>query len=306
MTALLAVAGLAAGGLLLARPSDDAPDPGDGPHDDAPHDDTPYENTPADDAPAGPTLDASATLLFHDDFDGGLDRARWQTCHWWVDDGEGCTIATNDELQWYVPGNVDVADGVLELRAERRAVTGRTPEGAPVPFEYASGMVTTGRPTWELDDAPGFAFTYGRVEIRARVPGGEGLWPAFWLLPTTHDSLPEIDVLELFGSTDTAVFFLHWRDADGDRRSRGHEVRIDDLTTDWHVFGLDWGPGSLSWDIDGVEHWRVEGPEVPDEPMYLVANLAVGGVAVGPPDESTRFPARLLVDWVRVAAPAPG
>jgi beta-glucanase (GH16 family) len=78
-------------------------------------------------------------------------------------------------------------------------------------------------------------------------------------------------------------------------------VRTADLSVGWHTVVLDWAPGRLEWSIDGVTHHVVTGSEVPRQPMYLVANLAVGGPA-GAPTASTRFPASFLVDSVRVWA----
>lgn len=231
-------------------------------------------------------------LVLADDFSGsGLDRSRWGTCHWWGPDG--CTILTNDELEWYRPEQVAVRGGALRLTAEPRVtvVEGRT-------FPYASGMVSSGRPGDEPHHRPRVAFTYGRVEVRFRVPRGAGLWPAVWMLPVTNRELPEIDLLEVYGDRpDRPSMTLH--DTGGGRSRR--EVRTADLSEGWHTVALDWAPGRLAWSIDGTVHHTVLGPTVPAEPMYLVANLAVGGPA-GAPTEATRLPATFLVDDIRVWA----
>jgi beta-glucanase (GH16 family) len=230
--------------------------------------------------------------VFTDEFDGtALAASRWGTCHWWAPDG--CTILTNDELEWYQPSQVTVGDGVLRLTAEPGAVDAHDRH-----FPYVSGMVSSGRPGDRARDRARFAFTYGQVEVRFRIPRGAGTWPAIWMLPVTNESLPEIDLLEVRGQTpDLPALTLH--PATGARQRR--EVRTADLSTGWHVVTLDWAPRRLVWSIDGIERFRVTGAAVPAEPMYLVANLAVGGDA-GSPTAATPFPAHFLLDRVTVRA----
>ena len=235
--------------------------------------------------------DAPPRLAFRDDFDGQRpSRRRWSTCHWWA--RRGCTIASNHELEWYLPGQVRVRRGKLRLVAERRRVRGSDGNIHP----YRSGMISSGPPPGS--SRPKFAFRYGRAEIRARVPAGKGLWSAFWLLPANRESKPEIDVMEVLGHRrHTLEMHLHYRDGD-QVRQRGREWKH--LRPGWHTFAVDWRPGRLTWLLDGEVRWRVRGDAVPRERMYLVANLAVGGDWPGPPSAATRFPASLDVDWVKV------
>lgn len=229
--------------------------------------------------PGGPP---QGRALLDEGFSGrGLGRG-WATCHWWAPDG--CTILTNDELEWYQRSQVSVRDGALRLTAEPGAVDAHGRH-----FPYVSGMVSSG---------PSVAFTYGRVEARFRVPRGAGLWPAIWMLPASQEALPEIDLVEVRGARpDLPAMTFH--EADGGRRRR--EVRTADLSEGWHTVTLDWAPGRLAWAIDGTVHLVVTGDEVPDEPMYLVANLAVGGDG-GRPTAATPFPATFLVDHLTVRA----
>lgn len=250
----------------------------------------------AADARGGPPRGNGWRLVFAEEFDGpALDRERWTTCYWW--DQDGCTNLGNDELQWYQPEEVTVEDGVLRLTARADPIT--TPEGD---FAYRSGMVTTGRETSDLEDPLGFSFTYGYAEVRARVPAGRGLWPAFWLLPVTHESEPEIDVMEILGhDTDTFRAHLHFIDEDGEDTSRGSRWSGPDFSEGWHTFAIDWRPGSVTWYVDGVPRWRFDDVEhIPREPLYLLLNLAVGGDYPGSPDASTVFPATYEIDHVRV------
>ena len=164
-------------------------------------------------------------------------------------------------------------------------------------YPYTSGMISSGPGPGSR--SPRFAFRYGRAAVRARVPRGRGLWSAFWLLPADRESKPEIDVVEVLGHRPRTVEMnLHYRDGDGDVRQRGREWV--GLRRGWHTFAIDWRPGQLTWLVDGRRRWRVRGRAVPREPMYLVANLAVGGDWPGPPGPGTRFPASLDIDWIRV------
>jgi beta-glucanase (GH16 family) len=231
---------------------------------------------------------SGSDTLFADGFGGSkLDRGKWRRCHWWAT--RGCTIATNHEREWYLPGQVRVSGGRAHLVAERRETTGS--DGRRYPF--ASGMISTGPGP---ERKPRFAFTYGRAAIRAKLPNGDGLWPAFWLLPADRHSEPEIDVVEVQSDEpDTATMHLHYR-ADGEERSLGH--RWDGLEPGWHTFTVDWRPGRLTWLVDGETRWRVRGDMVPDEPMYLIVNLAVSQDP--PPTAETPDRSELAIDWVRV------
>lgn len=235
-------------------------------------------------------------LVLNEEFNGSqLDSTLWNRCHWWG--RNGCTIDSNNELQWYTPDGVAVADGALQLRAVRRPVVGS--DGAT--YDYRSGMVTSGRVSSDPKSLAKFAFLYGRMEVRARVPRGEGLWPALWLLPITNKSRPEIDLLEVRGSaTDRMSMHVHTTSPSGKRVSNGSRWVGQDLADGWHTFALDWRAGSLRWFVDGVQVWNVDGAMVPSEPLYIVANLAVGGDWPGPPSAATRFPSTFEIDYVRV------
>lgn len=236
-------------------------------------------------------------VLFEDTFDGpGLDTTAWNTCHWW-DDG-GCTIETNAELEWYLPSQVDVRDGALVLTAERADTPGA--DGRIYP--YRSGMVTTGPRTAEGGE-PRFAFTYGTVEARVRVPEGAGLWSALWLLPASRQARPEIDLFEVVGSRPNELL-MHFHPEDPAVPADGAAVTLPadaSFTSGWRDVRLDWEPGELRWYVDGELVWTRSGNDIPDEPMYLVANLAVGGVLAGTPDDLAAFPATFELDHVRVS-----
>jgi len=156
-----------------------------------------------------------------------------------------------------------------------------------------------------------FRFRYGRVEARARMPAGKGLWSAFWLLNAYYKQDqpedPEIDIIEAIGDrVNTANHAYHYRfDSNGDGFYDGIEstemrANISDFSADFHVYRVDWEEDRIVWYVDDVETGRVEGDQVSSEQMYLLANLAVGGSFPGPADETTPFPAKFELDYIRV------
>ena len=237
----------------------------------------------------------SWNIVFQDEFEESeIDESRWTACYWW--DRRGCTNLGTGELQWYRPDQRSIDDGMLRLWADEDPFEASDGEN----YRYRSGMVTSGRSTNDFDTLPRFGFTYGYVEARIRAPQGQGLWPAVWMLPLTHEARPEIDIVEVLGHRpEKYELHFHTRDDDGDRISFGGDYTGEELADGWHTVAVDWRPDAVVWMIDGVERWRVE-ELVPDEPMYLLANLAVGGEWPGAPDEFTEFPASFDIDYVRV------
>lgn len=221
-------------------------------------------------------------LTFSDEFDGDrLDYGKWTPKDPWG-------VVRNDELQAYIVKAFSVADGILRIRCEDEPAYY---DGAK--RDYRSGMMTT---------SGKFAQAYGRFEIRCQVPQGRGLWPAFWLLPDPPAWPPEIDVLEILGQEPDKVYFSHhWPDPanpDGDSLSQTGELKGIDFSDGFHTVAVEWAPGELRWFVDGVLRHRSR-QSVPDVPMFLLLNLAVGGWAERPTGE-TRFPAEFAVDYVRV------
>jgi beta-glucanase (GH16 family) len=236
-------------------------------------------------------------LALSADFEGNvLDEAVWTTCYWWNDGG--CTNLGNHELEWYQPDNVVLADGHLNLVARSQTATGWKGQR----FDYTSGMVTTGLYENEHRAVARFVFQYGLVEVRAKLPQGKGLWPAIWLLPETLGARPEIDIMEMLGDSPNRLqVHLHYDAPDHSAREAGQTIRTANLAKSWHVFGLRWEPKSITWYLDGVQVWRyAHAGSIPKQPMYLLINLAVGGDFPGPPAPTTRFPAEMLIDHVKV------
>ncbi len=236
-------------------------------------------------------------LVFREEFNGAtLDTRVWN-----VDNstfGEG-----NNELHCYSPENVELGEGSLLLTGTDQQTTCPGDKQR----EYGSGMITT------RDTA---AFRYAWFEVRARVPEGQGLWPAIWLSPNedAYGSWPrsgEIDLMELRGQNpDIARVNYHYADALGDRaQSPVDVVAVGPAFNEaFHTFGLRWTETDLTWFVDGSEVHSVSGwtsnvgpsPAPFDQRFFLRLNLAIGGNFPGSPDGSTPWPATMEVDYVRV------
>ncbi|MCR5880054.1 family 16 glycosylhydrolase [Phenylobacterium sp. J367] len=229
---------------------------------------------------------------FVDNFDSLQIGSVWKTNFGYAGDGlNSFTLPRNGEQQIYVSpdfkGTADwslglnpyaVKDGVLTITAQ--PVSAET-SGKMWGYQYASGM---------LDSH--YQQTYGYFEIRAELPHGQGLWPAFWLLGENND---EIDILEGLGS-DTKVPYnaIHSNSVPA--------AGLQNFTPDdngFHTYGALWSPQDIIFYIDGTEVWRTATPVDMHEPMHMIVNLAVGGHWAGAPDATTPWPAAMKVDYVK-------
>ena len=214
-----------------------------------------------------------------------LDTSIWNTCHWWGDHGMHDRDPMTS-LSGTCPEQVSVSDGALRLTADRDPTRGSDGKDT-----YRSGMVTTG-PTEYDDSEAKVSWTYGTVEARLRVPAGRGLWPALWMLPARPVS-PGLKSTSWRSSGRTRAEHHALPPERPERRKPVEAVPAAGrkaLAEGWHTIRLDWHPERLTFFVDGKEVWRVTGDQVPDEPMYLVINLAVGGVYPGPPDRDHQVP----------------
>lgn len=232
-------------------------------------------------------------LIFADEFNGtSLDTTKWNTCYPNYKVGSDSCNHNNGELELYQPSQVLVNNGILTLRAEKKAVTtaGNT-------FNYLSGMISSG--PGEGGSSPKFTFTYGYMEMRFKVPKGQGLWPAFWTLPADGSWPPEIDGLEILGNKPNTIHMgYHWNNPG--HVSDGTVWIGPDFSASWHVLGLDWEPDAITWYVDGIERERLTNAQaIYHKPMYILANLAVGGWP-GSPDSTAEFPADYQINYIRV------
>jgi beta-glucanase (GH16 family) len=153
---------------------------------------------------------------------------------------------------------------------------------------------------------------YGRFEARIRVPYGQGIWPAFWLLGANSDEVVwpqcgEIDIMEFRGQDPTTIHgSVHGPGySGGNPITKSYTLENDRFDTGFHVFGIEWTPDHINYYVDDVLYNQitpadVTGEWVFDHPFYIIINLAVGGSFAGSPNEETVFPQTMLVDYVRV------
>ncbi|TWU55905.1 glycoside hydrolase family 16 protein [Rubripirellula reticaptiva] len=249
-------------------------------------------------SPANQANDKARKLVWSDEFNGtSLDYSKWGI-------EENAFGGGNQELQIYTDRseNVRVEGGnlVLEARHDNAGISGTT-------REYSAGRVRTkNRGDWK----------YGRIEVRAKLPIGQGIWPAIWMLPTdnkygTWASSGEIDIMEYRGQTPNEVLgTLHYGGVWPNNTHTGASMKLDqgNFSDDFHTFAMDWQEGKITWSVDGKPYqtqtsWTSAGGEFPapfDQRFHLLLNLAVGGGFVGAPDDSTSFPQQMLIDFVRV------
>ncbi|MFB8167286.1 glycoside hydrolase family 16 protein [Kitasatospora purpeofusca] len=244
-------------------------------------------------APPLPSSDAPWHLAFDDRFTAaGLDRSKWTTCYDWND--HGCTNAGNGEDQWYQPGQVKAGGGLLTLTAQRRTAAGTDGRSHP----WVSGMVSTGRDSWNAP--PRHTFTYGYFAASIKVPADpHGFFPAFWLIPAEERGTPpEVDIAEFPNTDQYAHANLHWRAEDGSDQHVGQNRGPADFSAGFHVFAVDWQPDEVTWYVDGTPWFKVSDPgRIPDVAMELVINLAVGYLETPPSGTDS---AALQVEWVQV------
>ncbi len=267
-------------------------------------------------------------LVWADEFDGpSLDLTRW-------DFEENCWGGGNNELQCYTnrSENVSVDSGALRIVAREESFTGLdghedTPDSSlgQTTLPYTSGRIRTkGQGDWK----------YGRIEVRARFPEGQGLWPAIWMLPTDSPygdwaAGGEIDIAEavnlktIRGAENRWVHgTLHYGGVWPGNVFTGRSLPLDrdeNPADVFHVYALEWEEGEIRWFVDDQHYatqtadgWYTEFPGYDgtmvigdgaapfDQKFHLLLNVAVGGNWPGPPDDKTTFPQEMLVDYVRV------
>ncbi len=233
-------------------------------------------------------------LVWEDDFEGpegeAINAANWTYELGQGPNGDGWG---NNELQSYTnkPANVSL-DGQGNL-----AITALKSGG------YTSARINT---------KGLFEQTYGRFEAKIKMPWGQGIWPAFWLLGSNIETVGwpqcgEIDIMEFRGQEPNIIHgSLHGPGYSGGApitKSFGYEN--DRFDVDYHVFAIEWDENSINYIVDGITYQRIESEDVPGEwvynhPFYIILNVAVGGNYVGFPAQNTPFPQTMYVDYVKV------
>jgi beta-glucanase (GH16 family) len=244
------------------------------------------------------TVTTFNNLVAEDDFDvdGAPNPDIWS---FEIGDGtdQGIPGWGNNELQFYTDRteNVKVENGFLLITARQESFNGAG---------YTSArLITKGK----------LETQYGRVEARIRLPYGQGMWPAFWMLGDDNNdteiwpNIGEIDIMENRGQEPTKIVgSVHGPGySGGNAVSKDYVLENDRFDTNFHVFGIEWGPNYINYYVDDVLYNQITPKDVPgewvfDRPFYIIINLAVGGSFVGSPNNQTVFPQTMLVDYVRI------
>lgn len=242
---------------------------------------------------ATPMTYSGYSLVWSDEFAGSvLDQSVWNQ-----EIGNGTGGWGNNELEYYTNSlkNTFLSNGNLIIEARKETLLG---------FNYSSGRITTQNKK---------NFKFGRIDIRAKLPVGKGLWPALWMLGAniTTAGWPacgELDIMELIGTYPSRVTgTMHWKDAGG-HGSKGANFNssAENFSQQFHVFSLVWAMDVLKWYVDdqlflttvkadvGVANYPFNADH------FFIFNVATGGNWPGSPDASTVFPQRMFVDYVRV------
>ena len=244
-------------------------------------------------------------LIFDEEFNGPVnsapDRGKWTS-----DVGGGGW--GNKELEYYDGSTENVyldGSGSLVIKAVKLVPT-RSLNCWYGPCQYKSARLKTkGK----------FDVKYGRFEARIKIPQGEGVWPAFWLLGSDIDTVGwpgcgEIDIMENVGREPQTVHgTIHGPGYSG-AKGIGAPYILDgnrSFADNYHIFAVEWSEGEIRWLVDGKQYESIKPNELPaktkwvfDHPFFIILNFAVGGEWPGSPDESTVFPQAMLVDYVRV------
>lgn len=244
-------------------------------------------------APAGYT---GYSLVWQDEFNG----SSLNTTDWTVEGGDGCPNICgwgNNELEYYTnrDENLFFQDGKMIIEARKEIFSGKN--------YTSSKIISRNKKT----------FKFGRIDIRAVLPKGKGIWPAFWLLPQANvyggwPTSGEIDMMEMVGHEANKVYgTVHYGPGPNSTQISRSTVLSSGVYNDqFHVYSIEWKQDQIKWFIDGVLFSTVNKTELTsgiypfNEQFYFIINLAVGGNWPGSPDGTTIFPQWLVVDYVRV------
>lgn len=231
-------------------------------------------------------------VIFEDNFEGD----RLNLAHWNYELGDGCPALCgwgNDELQLYTRENVAVRDGFLVITASKEDST------------HYSGRITT---------KDKVEFTYGIIEVRAKLATGKGLWPAFWMLGSNIDeaiwpACGEIDIMEYVGREPHTVFTsIHTTSSFGETVNT-KKTKIATIEEGFHTYKANWTDESITFFIDGTKVYTYN-PEIKneetwpfDQPFYVLANLAIGGKFGGHDVDQSIFPQEYIIDYIKITKP---
>ncbi|WP_236897724.1 family 16 glycosylhydrolase [Clostridium beijerinckii] len=240
-----------------------------------------------------PTVTAKAdtgwNLAWSDEFNGtNINTSNWK----YETGGDGWG---NNELECYTnrSENARIENGNLVIEARKENYNG---------MNYTSARLKSqGLKNW----------TYGKVEARMKLPAGQGVWPAFWMLGENISQVSwpkcgEIDIMEHINNESAIHGTIHW-DSTGNNTHAQYGAASPNIdVTQYHVYSIEWDASSIKWFVDGTQYLEaniannINGTEEFHKPFFILFNLAIGGNWPGNPDGSTPFPAKMYVDYVRV------
>lgn len=238
------------------------------------------------------STDQEYEMVWHDEFnyEGSPDPDKWSF-------EIGASGWGNNELQYYTDRleNARVEDSVLTITARKEDYKGAN---------YTSARMITyeGGHYWQ----------YGRVEARIKLPEGQGIWPAFWMLGknifegTTWPATGEIDILEMIGGGENNRILhgtAHWNE-NGHTYIGDSYTHSEKLSQAFHTYAIEWNEENIKWFFDGEQYFSLNIQPAAmsefDAPFFILLNIAVGGNWPGSPDSTTEFPQTMKVDYVRV------
>ncbi|MCX8155680.1 MAG: glycoside hydrolase family 16 protein [Verrucomicrobiae bacterium] len=246
-------------------------------------------------------------LVWADEFNGtGLpDPAKWDYEEGWI---------RNNELQYYTRGRLENCrqeNGVLVIEGRKEKF--RNPHFRPDadPKSRKSGREYAEYTAASINTLGKASFLYGRVEVRAKLPQGRGVWPAIWMMGTNRVTVGwprcgEIDIMEFVGKAPTNVHAtVHWF-GEGRHQSLGGKIVTNAPYDGFHIYAVEWFPDRMDFYFDHIKYFTYPtdkagaGPDNPfRKPHYLLINLALGGSWGGTMDDAV-LPQKYLIDYVRV------
>jgi beta-glucanase (GH16 family) len=252
--------------------------------------------------PTLPSTGSSAgwPLVWSDEFDGASGTVAEPTRWLMQTGGDGWG---NNELEYYTDRAVNAShngQGLLAITARAETYTGSD----ATTRSYTSARLNTSGGRLEQ--------TYGKFTGRMKIPRGQGIWPALWMLGTNISTVGwplcgEIDIMENVGHRpNTLVFSLHGPNYNSGQAINGEHTFPAPIADDFHVFTVEWEPSEIRWFVDDVMYQKRTPADfggrlwVFDHPFFVLMNVAVGGNWPGSPDSTTVFPQSMLVDYVRV------
>lgn len=228
-------------------------------------------------------------VTFFDDFNT-FDSSTWTA----IERG----ASWNNEDQAYSPNNVWVEDGYLIIESREESWVG--PPNLPWHPDNDLDSVERNYTSGQVESKGKFSFTYGKIEVRAKMETTPGMLNAIWMVPESGNWPPEIDIAEQLGhKPDTLYTTSHYGTQTDHKMNDSHSNAGVNLSEEFHTYGVEWEEDEIRWYLDGVEVFSAT-KGVPDEPFYIVLCPAIGPDWTGNPGPDSIFPLRYMVDWVKV------